>query len=173
MKIYLFVLFAGLHILLVCCQESPQRQRRDGIDLGVVQGQFLGYSAQRRPVFRFSAFTAKDSGTESTPWVAHRQSSGSGPISRRSIASVVVKRSAGPEADSVGWSDTADAANQMSENGFYPSDFSRVEKFHKLFGMILRQNRACQMTGLEQTKVRLEQGIVARVAIFRGWRNND
>lgn len=42
-----------------------------------------------------------------------------------------------------------DLPDKMSENSFNPSDFARIQQFHQLFRMILRQHRTGDSTSFK------------------------
>jgi hypothetical protein len=59
----------------------------------------------------------------------------------------------------------------MSQDGFNPSYLAGIEKFNQLLRVILRQNRAGQVAGLEQAEIWLKQRVIG--PILAGRRNDN
>ena len=77
--------------LLVRGEQGPQRQRRDGVDLGVVEGDLLGHPAHAGPGLGGLAAA----GAEVVAGVRDGEGAGAGPGARAAAAAVLVVEGAG------------------------------------------------------------------------------
>ena len=59
---------------------------------------------------------------------------------------------------------------QMSKYSLDPTDFSRIQKFHELFGMILGQNWTSNMTSFKKSKIWHYFSLVMNVLINHSWK---
>ena len=75
--------------LLVRGEQGPQRQRRDGVDLGVVEGDLFGHPAHAGPGLGGLAWAEVVAG------VRDGEGAGAGPGARAAAAAVLVVEGAG------------------------------------------------------------------------------